>query len=1555
MRKRMQGIKRCLAFLLIFVMMGSSILVSAEDKTEESNTTNTITETKEETDESTESKETERKESVESSVEETLEEASETLTPESFNEPQPRWTEKKQLENIVKPNGSLSVELSPEAATDGFGDNYYTPEDTLTLTINYKIDNTNRPTSSEDEITYQLPSVLKGFFTSGAVLSLTNDQVGTYEIDANNLMTFSFYDTFLTPVPGETLKDIEGAFKFEVKLDMDKIDEPKETVTFEFPGGNDKGPYNILIPSTIGSIGKTVTSSSGESNQLRIEQVTDVASGHVYEEYYADFKVDVVVDGDTIVNGVTVTDTLGANFSFVKNSFELKAQPQGSTAELGKVTFEGNVATIPMGNLKPGTYTIIYSARLDNPSGAAAGNANTASVNWTGNTGDAPENTTTVTYPKSVEIKKSGTVTTAAEKKYGDIKWVINMNDTEPKSDLSGMVLNDLLAVRPVAQELSGKMIIERRDTNAGQWTTVFNDYIHPDLTKDGLNVVSANNFTYTLPGDALDDEFRITYYSTATGTIPDAGATLRNTVIGTQNGTTTRVPATVNVDKPQIELGIKKMLVSEDDTTEKTTWKTEIDTTNLETHETNYLTYVDTFKSNPDVGFDWKITAIYSDIRTFADGADYEIGYAEDDKSFEIDFGPVSAKDGKITIEYELTPKVMPFAGSIHNEARVTDENLGINDSDSEDTNIATMSFRKKHEQTSYDSTLKGYVSPWTIEIGPSNLSKTPYDFGDTTMVLSDTWGNEHMQYMEDSVVITAYELNAESKVVSRVLDAGEYEVIAKKGGLQINIPTPGKRSFKITYKTLIPDSVVDGIGLGKESFTNTVVGTQDDTEIGKVTDTQDVTYTEKVLTKEGLGAASDNRDEPNIIYTINVNPKGQDLVPGKETLTLTDHLTTQNATILPDTVEITDDKGAAFTDYERYYDAVSGVLTLILPDSKALTVTYKAHPIGTMGSTINVGNEVSLEGKEEWTEDTTTETLIKKASATVTGLSNSMIVHKMNEHGVILGNAKFTLTPVLNVDGAITDGEVKLGETSASTGTCQFKGLAVNTAYILEETQAPAGYTVNYKKYLIVLKYAESGDTDADAAKQAEYEKVLKLAQDTYPELTDLNKDGRADNITVNDSGTYDVTNTQDNGTDFYFNKNVNYLEACYTAGIGKVTPLAGSEFSLYADEACAGEAIAKATGDASGKVAFEKIKIGTWYLKETGFPIGVKKDETVYKVEVKDDGSVTIAGKAAETTTITNSKILADIEIVKVDEDNQDKTLSNSTYVLLRKVTDEELASALANASATAAYSMDTASNEENLIEVARATTDKDGVLRFKGVLTGVNYIIKEVIAPDGSQVSKNPLELVYEVDGNGIPKVSIVNNGNGTVVEKPNGEMIWLEPSVKVGFSKVDEAGKMLAGASLQVEDEAGNIIESWKSSAEAHILDGVLTAGKTYYLVETAAPDGYEIAERVKVDVVAKDVAPGENYIQEITMVDKKKTPETPGNPGTPATPSNPANPTNPTNPANPTGPTNPTEPSQPVKGVGTGDPVHVLPYVLLFIASGCILIAVLRKREKISE
>lgn len=94
MRKRMQGIKRCLAFLLIFVMMGSSILVSAEDKTEESNTTNTITETKEETDESTESKETERKESVESSVEETLEEASETLTPESFNEPQPRWTEK---------------------------------------------------------------------------------------------------------------------------------------------------------------------------------------------------------------------------------------------------------------------------------------------------------------------------------------------------------------------------------------------------------------------------------------------------------------------------------------------------------------------------------------------------------------------------------------------------------------------------------------------------------------------------------------------------------------------------------------------------------------------------------------------------------------------------------------------------------------------------------------------------------------------------------------------------------------------------------------------------------------------------------------------------------------------------------------------------------------------------------------------------------------------------------------------------------------------------------------------------------------------------------------------------------------------------------------------------------------------------------------------------------------------------------------------------------------------------------------------------------------------
>ncbi len=70
--------------------------------------------------------------------------------------------------------------------------------------------------------------------------------------------------------------------------------------------------------------------------------------------------------------------------------------------------------------------------------------------------------------------------------------------------------------------------------------------------------------------------------------------------------------------------------------------------------------------------------------------------------------------------------------------------------------------------------------------------------------------------------------------------------------------------------------------------------------------------------------------------------------------------------------------------------------------------------------------------------------------------------------------------------------------------------------------------------------------------------------------------------------------------------------------------------------------------------------------------------------------------------------------------------------------------------------------------------------------------------------------------------------------------------------KVSFSKVDVTnGKELVGATLTVsEKETGEIIDTWISNGEPHVIVNVLEVGKEYVLTEVAAPDGYAIAESI---------------------------------------------------------------------------------------------------------
>ena len=68
--------------------------------------------------------------------------------------------------------------------------------------------------------------------------------------------------------------------------------------------------------------------------------------------------------------------------------------------------------------------------------------------------------------------------------------------------------------------------------------------------------------------------------------------------------------------------------------------------------------------------------------------------------------------------------------------------------------------------------------------------------------------------------------------------------------------------------------------------------------------------------------------------------------------------------------------------------------------------------------------------------------------------------------------------------------------------------------------------------------------------------------------------------------------------------------------------------------------------------------------------------------------------------------------------------------------------------------------------------------------------------------------------------------------------------------KVDISKTDlTTGEELEGATLQILDKDGNVLEEWVTNGEPHRIER-LPVGEELILKETAAPDGYEIAEEV---------------------------------------------------------------------------------------------------------
>ncbi len=270
----------------------------------------------------------------------------------------------------------------------------------------------------------------------------------------------------------------------------------------------------------------------------------------------------------------------------------------------------------------------------------------------------------------------------------------------------------------------------------------------------------------------------------------------------------------------------------------------------------------------------------------------------------------------------------------------------------------------------------------------------------------------------------------------------------------------------------------------------------------------------------------------------------------------------------------------------------------------------------------------------------------------------------------------------------------------------------------------------------------------------------------------------------------------------------------------------PLENAVFGLFTADCVKfsrDTAIMTAASDENGCFEFTDVPFGQYIVREIESPSGYILSDKEYAVSISEDG-----------------------EVIEITTENKPITVEISK----RDVYGNELVGA--------EMVLENADGEK----VDKWTSD--GTNHIVSKLGAGEYVLKEIAAPDGYIIATD-IKFNVDVYGN----VTVENVDSTAVSDNGYPLIVMVDDTTKVRISKRDiTTGEELPGATLQIIDEDGNVVEEWVSTDEAHFIEGKLIAGKEYTLRETIAPDGYEIANEIKFTVNA------DGSVTEVVMYDE---------------------------------------------------------------------------------
>jgi hypothetical protein len=259
-------------------------------------------------------------------------------------------------------------------------------------------------------------------------------------------------------------------------------------------------------------------------------------------------------------------------------------------------------------------------------------------------------------------------------------------------------------------------------------------------------------------------------------------------------------------------------------------------------------------------------------------------------------------------------------------------------------------------------------------------------------------------------------------------------------------------------------------------------------------------------------------------------------------------------------------------------------------------------------------------------------------------------------------------------------------------------------------------------------------------------------------------------------------------------------------------KSEPLENAVFGLFTADCVKfsrDTAIMTAASDENGCFEFTDVPFGKYIVREIESPRGYILSDKEYAVSIAEDG-----------------------KLIEITAENKPVTVEISK----RDIYGNELVGA--------EMVLENADGEI----VDRWTSD--GTNHVVSKLGAGEYVLKEIAAPDGYIIATD-IKFSVDIYGN----VTVENVDSKAVSDNGYPLIVMVDDTTKVRISKWDiTTGEELPGATLQIIDENGNVVEEWVTTNEPHMIEGKLIAGKEYTLKEIIAPEGYEIANEIKFTV-----------------------------------------------------------------------------------------------------